>query len=233
MWPRILGSVFTLVARGVDVGDKGERRFWRKYSPEITLLGLLVSVIALIMALPGPVDWPLVVLVLIVTLSLFCVVFAGGLCVRDLVERGAAKKAAREEDERQEAANKRKEESLVRVFRNASMTALDLRSLYQGVKEEDVDIDDQSNDRRQSLVTRTVNIRGVFEDEFGIAAPPLIDEKLESFNYQGWMDYLEYLIVFMERGDLAGARQRFPLDQPWVPAGKGFPDARPQSPREA
>ena len=64
---------------------------------------------------------------------------------------------------------------------------------------------------------RTLNIRKVFEGEFGIATPPLVDEKLESFNYQGWMDYLEELIVFMERGDLEGARQRFPLNQPWVP----------------
>ena len=134
------------------------------------------------------------------------------------VERGAAKKAAKEE-ERQKAAEKAKEESLVRVFKDASIVALDLRRLYQGVKEEDVDIDDQSNERRQALVTRTLNIRKMFEGEYGIATPPLIDEKLQSFNYQGWMDYLEELIVLVERGNLEGARQRFPLNQPWVPGG--------------
>lgn len=83
------------------------------------------------------------------------------------------------------------------------------------MREEDVDIDDQTNERRQALVTRTLNIRKLFEDEFGISTPPLIDEKLESFNYQGWMDFLEELIVFMERGNLEGARQRFPLNQLW------------------
>ena len=186
-------------------------RFWRKYSPEITVLGFLVTVFTLLLALNlGSVDWPVVVLVLVVILSLSCMVVAGSLWVRDAVERRKGKKAAREDE-------KAKEDSLVSVFKNASITALDLRRLYQAVKEEDVDIDDQSNERRQALVTRTLNIRKVFQDEFGFATPPLIDEKLESFNYQGWMDYLEELIVFMERGKLDGARQRFPLNQPWVP----------------
>ena len=193
-------------------------RFWRRYSPEITVLGFLVTVVSLILALNmRSVDWPLVVLVLIVILSLSCMVVAGGWWVRAVVGRGAARKAAREEAEREKAAEIEKEESLVRVFKDASISALDLRRLYQGVKEEDVDIDDQSNERRQALVTRTLNIRRLFEGEFGIATPPLVDEKLESFNYQGWMDYLEELIVFMERGDLEGARRRFPRNQPWVP----------------
>ncbi len=64
-----------------------------------------------------------------------------------------------------------------------------------------------------------MNIGGAFEGEYGIATPPLVDDKLESFNFQGWIDYLECLIVFMQKGDLAGARWRFPLDQPWVPVG--------------
>ena len=212
---------------GLEETDR--MRLLRRYSPEITVLGLLVTLVSLIPARNMRlVDWPLVVLVLIVILGLFCMVVAGGWWIRAVVGRKAAKKAARDEAEREKAAEKAKaerekaaekkrEESLVRVFRDTSISALDLRRLYQGVKEEDVDIDDQSNERRQALVTRTLKIRKVFEGEFGIATPPLIDEKLESFNYQGWMDYLEELIVFMERGALEGARQRFPLNQPWVP----------------
>ncbi len=123
------------MAREVAVGDRGEGRLWRRYSPEVTLSGLLVSMAALILAFnSGPVDWPLVALILIVTFGLFCAVFAGSLCVRDLVEGRAARKAAREEEEQRKAAEDRKEESLVKAFRNSGMTALDLRRLYQAVR---------------------------------------------------------------------------------------------------
>lgn len=93
-------------------------RFWRKYAAEFTVLGFLVTLVTLILALNlGSVDWPLVVLVLVVTLSLSCMVGAGSFWVRDVVERRRGKKAAREAEKAAREAEKAKEESLVRVGR--------------------------------------------------------------------------------------------------------------------
>ena len=66
-----LGVCFHTLAGELDEGDNGEMRFWRRYSPEITVLEFLVTVITLILALnlrSG--DWPLVVLVLVLVFSL-------------------------------------------------------------------------------------------------------------------------------------------------------------------
>ena len=89
-------------------------------------------------------DWSTVATLLLMGLCWAGVVFGAGAIVRNHWKRSKAKKAAA-------AAEQRKEESLAKVFRMASVSALDLRRLYLRLHGEQIDIDDQDDPNRSVL----------------------------------------------------------------------------------